>query len=149
MKRFTVLLVTFLTWSICLAGAWGPGIFDNDDALDWVNLCTQSKGSGVIASTLQAAIQPGTLQAPEGAAAVAAAEVVAAAKGKSSKALPKELSDWLNHQPKQEIAKFGPVARKALARVKNSNVSALSQLWGESSDKQWAKTISDLETRLQ
>jgi hypothetical protein len=89
------------------------------------------------------------MQAPEGAAAVAAAEVVAAAKGKPSKALPKELSDWLNHQPKQGIAKFAPVARAVLTRVKDPHVSELGQLWEESADKQWARTVAELETRLQ
>jgi hypothetical protein len=148
MKRFTVLLAALLTCSICLAGAWGPRTFDNDDALDWVHACTESKGNPVIASALEIAMQPGALQSPEGAAAIAAAEVVAAAKGKPSKELPKELSEWLNHQPKQEIAKFAPLARKALARVKDPQISELAQLWKESEDKQWAKTVAELEARL-
>jgi hypothetical protein len=149
MKRLTVLLAALLACSICLAGAWGPGTFDNDDALDWVRLCTKSKGSAVIASAFKAATQTGDLQAPEGAAAVAAAEVVAAAKGNPGKGLPKELSNWLNNQSKQEIAKFAPIARNALTRVKDTNVSELGQLWKESSDKQWARTIAELEARLQ
>jgi hypothetical protein len=94
-------------------------------------------------------MQPGALQAPEGAAAVAAAEVVAAAKGNPGKGLPKELSDWLSHQPKQEIAKFAPAARKALTRVQDPQVSELGQLWEESSDKQWARMVAELEARLQ
>jgi hypothetical protein len=94
-------------------------------------------------------MQPGALQLPEGAAAVAAAEVVAAAKGKPSEGLPNELSDWLGHQPKQEIAKLAPLARKALARVKDPRTSELAQLWNDSEDKQWAKTVTELEARLQ
>jgi len=148
MKRLALLLTVLLTYSICLAGAWGPGTFDNDDALDWVHLCTESKGSAVIASAFKNAMQPGTLQAPEGAAAVAAAEVVAAAKGKPSNRLPEELSNWLDHQPKQEIAKFAAVARKALTRVKDPHVSELGQLWEESADKQWAEAVAELEARL-
>jgi hypothetical protein len=149
MKRFTVLLAALLMCSVCLAGAWGPGTFDNDDALDWAHACTESKGNSVVASALEIAMQPGALQSPEGAAAVAAAEVVAAAKGKPSKGLPDELSDWLEHQPKQEIAKLAPLARKALARVKDPRISELSQLWKESGGKQWAKTVAELEARLQ
>lgn len=99
-------------------------------------------------SALQGAMRPGALEAPEGAAAVAAAELVAAAKGKPSKALPKELSDWLKLQPKQEIAKFAPVATKALIRVRNPEVSELRQAWDESSNKQWISTVTELETRL-
>lgn len=149
MKRYTVLLVALLTCSVCLAGAWGPGAFDNDDALDWVHACTESKGNPVIASALEIAMQPGALQSPDGAAAVAAAEVVAAAKGKPSKSLPNALGDWLNHQPKQEIAKLAPLATKALVRVKDPQTSELGQLWKESQDKQWAKAVAELEARLQ
>lgn len=149
MKRLIVLLAALLTYSICLAGAWGPGTFDNDDALDWVQLCTESKGSAVIASALKTVMQPGALQAQDGAAAIAAAEVVAAARGKPSKRLPRELSDWLKNQPKQEIAKFAAVARKALARVKDPQVSELGHLWEESGEKQWSRTVAELEARLQ
>lgn len=149
MKRYTVLLAALLKCSVCLAGAWGPGTFDNDDALDWVHACTESKGNSVIASALEIAMQPGALQAPEGAAAVAAAEVVAAAKGKPSNGLPNELSNWLTHQPKQEIAKLAPLARKALARIKDPQMSELGQLWKESEGKQWDRTIAELEARLQ
>jgi hypothetical protein len=149
MKQYTVLLAALFTCSVCLAGAWGSGTFDNDDALDWVHACTESKGGSVIASTLEIAMRPGALQSPEGAAAVAAAEVVAAARGQPSKGLPDELGDWLSHQPKQEIAKLAPLARKALARVKDPQISELGQLWKESEDKQWTKTVAELEARLQ
>jgi len=148
MKRLIVFFMAFLTCGVCLAGAWGPGAFENDDALDWVHLCANSKDGAFIASALETALQPGGLQASEAAAAIAAAEVVAAAKGKPGVGLPKELSDWLNQQPKQEIAKYAPVARKALSRVKDPSVSELGQLWEESTDKHWARTVAELETRL-
>jgi hypothetical protein len=148
MKRIVLLLAALLTCNLCLAGAWGPGSFDNDDALDWAHLCTESTGSAVIGSALQAAMQPGALEASVGAAAVAAAELVAAANGKPGKTLPKDLSDWLNRQPRQEIVKFAQVARKALTRVRDRRVSELHQLWEESTDKQWVSTITELEARL-
>ena len=81
--------------------------------------------------------------------AVAAAEVVAASKGRPNKALPKELADWLSRQPKQEIAKLVPEARKALIRVKDSHDSELRQLWNESTNKQWVNAIAELDARLQ
>lgn len=148
MKRIIVFFMALLTCSICLAGAWGPGAFENDDALDWVRLCIESKDGAVVASALKAALQPGDLQAPEAAAAIAAAEVVAAARGKPSAKLPKQLSDWLIHQPKQEIAKYAPIARKALNRAKDPRVSELGQLWEESAEKQWTSAVAELETRL-
>ena len=147
MKRYALLITALLASNICLAGAWGPRSFDNDDALDFVQLCIASKSTAPIAAALQAAIKPGTLEATEGAAAVVAAELVAAAKGKPSK-LPKELGDWFKQQPKQEIAKFAALARTALARVKDPGASELRQLWQESDDKQWMNAIGDLDMRL-
>lgn len=149
MKRSAFLLTILLTCTICFAGAWGAGSFDNDDALDWVNMCIESKGSKVVASALNAALHSNSLDAPDGAAAVAAAEVVAAAGGKPGKIFPKELGNWLDRQPKQELAKLAPLARKALIRIKDPRVSELGQLWQESSDKQWDSAIAELEKRLQ
>lgn len=149
MKRLIVLVASLLACGVCLAGAWGPGTFDNDDALDWMQLCTESKGSAVVAATLDTAMQSGVLEAPEGAAAVAAAEVVAAAQGKPGSALPKELSNWLSRQPKQEIAKLAPLAKKALAKVLDPNMSELAQLSSVSPDKQWVTAIAELDARLE
>jgi len=147
MKQYAFLIAALLASNICLAGAWGPKSFDNDDALDFVQLCIASKSPAPIAAALQAAIKPGTLEATEGAAAVVAAELVAAAKGKPNE-LPKELGDWFKQQPKQEIAKFSALARKALARVKDPDTSELRQLWQESGDKQWMNAMGDLDRRL-
>lgn len=147
MKRYALLIATLLASNICLAGAWGPKSFDNDDALDFVQLCIASKSIAPIAAALQTAIKPGTLEAPEGAAAVVAAELVAAAKGKPSE-LPIDLADWFKQRPKHEIAKFSALARRALARVKDPGASELRQLWQESDDKQWMNVIVDLDARL-
>jgi hypothetical protein len=149
MKRLIVLVASLLAYGICLAGAWGPGTFDNDDALDWMHLCTESKGSAVIAATLHTAMQPGVLEAPEGAAAIAAAEVVAAAKGKPGGTLPEELRHWLSRQPQQEIATLAPVAKRVLTKVMDPDMSELAQLSSVSPDRQWAQAVAELEARLQ
>lgn len=149
MKRFALIIAALLLSNACSAGAWGPGSFDNDDALDWVQSCTESKTPAPIAAALQAAIKPGALDALEGAAAVAAAELVAVAKGKPGKSVPRELSDWLKRQSKHEIAKFAPIARKALARVKDPNTSELRQLWKDADDKPWMNVVGELDARLQ
>lgn len=149
MKRLLLLLGTLLTCSICLAGAWVSGNFDNDDALDWAGQCVASKGAGVIAATLQSALQARAIEAPDGAMAIAAAEVVAAAKGKPGKALPRELRDWLDRQPKADIARLAPIARKAIVRIKDPKLSEVAQLWHESGDKRWPDMMAELEIRLQ
>jgi hypothetical protein len=149
MKRFFLAIAALVTSAACLAGTWGSGSFENDDALDWVQQCAESKSPGVVASALQAALKPGAIDATEGAIAVAAAEVVAASKGKPSKALPQALREWLSGQPKEEVSALAPIARKALMKVKEPKSSELGQLWSESKDKQWASLIDELQTRLQ
>ena len=118
--------------------------------MDWVAQCAESKGVAIIASALQVVLKPGNIDASDGSAAIAAAEVIAAAKGRPSKSLPPELSVWLNGKFKGEIAKLAPVARKALMRLKEPQASELRQLWSESpkADKQWTEAIAELEVRL-
>src|SRR5918996_298232 len=63
-------------------GAWGAGIFDNDDAADWVYELEQAGDDSVLAETLAAVANAGAdayVEAPDAAAALAAAAVVAAA----------------------------------------------------------------------
>src|SRR5688572_25986973 len=105
----------FLFLGLCLAsspaaraGAWGVGSFDNDDALDWIGLCARSSDPQVVSSALNTALKGGYLQAPEGSAAIAAAEAVAAALGRPSSKLPKELAVWVTSQQKETLAKFAP-----------------------------------------
>jgi len=64
-------------------GAWGTGPFENDCALDWV-LDFEDAGVPLIKSTFQnvaAAHADGYIEVDEGAAAIAAGEVIAAAHG--------------------------------------------------------------------
>ncbi|HEY6095007.1 MAG TPA: DUF4259 domain-containing protein [Gallionellaceae bacterium] len=132
------------------AGAWESGSFDNDDALDWVGQCVRSKGSSLISATLNAALTDGYLEAPECSAAVAAAEVVAASRGKANRALPRELSSWLEQQPKEEIAKLALLAARAVSRVLNGPKSELQELWQE--DRKdfpvWKNHMQNLIARL-
>lgn len=113
------------------AGAWESGSFDNDDALDWAGQCVQSKGTSLISATLNSALADDYLEAPNCSAAIAAAEVVAASKGKAIKSFPKELSSWLEQQQKGEIAKLAPIATKAVSRIVNGPKSELRELWQE------------------
>lgn len=131
------------------AGAWGSASFDNDDALDWVAQCVKSKGAALVASTLGAALADGYLEAPECSAAVAAAEVVAAAKGRASASLPKELASWLVQQPRSEFVKLAPTASKAMSRVLDGPKSELRELWKEGKDfPAWKGHMQDLLARL-
>jgi hypothetical protein len=147
--RRTLLLAALLLPALVQAGAWGAGSFENDDALDWVNDCVRSTGPKVVASTLYVALDPKYLEAPEASSAIAAAEVVAAARGKPGARLPTEVQAWLRQQSQTEMAKLAPTAAKAVERILSGPESELQALWKESKDySSWQRSMQDLLVRL-
>jgi len=148
MSRLIALLLFLALSTSAIAGAWGEGSFENDDALDWTGECSQSIGTKLVATTLNAAVKARYLEAPEASAAVAAAEVVAAARGKPSAKLPKQLSAWLDRQSKAELASLASIARQALRKVRDPKSSELKQLWSEGKKNGWDSNVGELEARL-
>ena len=149
MKHFLALALSFALSSPALAGAWGTGSFENDDALDWAAQCTQSSGPPAVAAALKAALSADFIEAPDGAMAIAAAEVVAAARGKPGAKLPDTLRAWLQRQPQSQIARLAPLAQQALARVNGSaDQSELKQLWSGKDAQTWNKLMANLAARL-
>jgi len=148
MHRIATLLIALIFPMSAWAGAWGEGSFENDDALDWIGQCTQSTGTKVVSTTLTAALKAQYIEAPEGSAAVAAAEVVAAAQGKPNPGIPKELRAWLERQPKAELAALSSLARQVLRKVRDPKASELKQLWSEGKSNRWESRIAELEARI-
>lgn len=131
-----------------VAGVWGDGSFENDDARDWASDCVQSNSIEPVADALQAVLGADFIKTAEGSAAVAAAEVVAAALGKPSRALPPELQAWVQRQSAEQLRQLAPTARKALARVLDPRVSQLRRIWSGGRANEWSKHMADLEARL-
>jgi hypothetical protein len=148
MKTTLPLLLCLLLLSTAQAGAWGEGSFENDDALDWVARCTQSSGIALLSLTLNAIVEAEYIEAPDGSAAVAAVEVVAAALGKPSTKLPAELRAWIQRQSADKISQLAPLAKKALGRIQDPKVSELKQLWSEGKPNKWNAAIAELSARL-
>ena len=146
--RRAVLAVCFAP-AMAGAGATGPGSFENDDAWDWVNDCTRSAGPKAIAAAFRT-VSGSYVEAPEASAAIAAAEVVAAARGKPGPGFPGELRDWLERQTRAEIAGLAPVAVKVIERIANGPGSELQTLWKQSKHyDRWQRNMQDLLARLQ
>lgn len=131
-------------------GAWGVGVFDNDDACDWVYDLEKSDGLDVIESTLDKLINDEEyIEAPEGCNALAAAEVIAALSSRPSAGLTEEVRAWLEGKPApgaELIAK----ARKATDAVESER-SELFQLWKDAAPEDfaaWKQLNSDLKNRL-
>ena len=148
MKSLTALLLSFLVAASVYAGAWGDGSFENDDALDWVAECTNAKSIEPVTLALESVLKGGYIEAPQGSAAIAAAEVVAAAIGKPSLKFPPELQAWVRRMPTKKLMQLVPTAQKALARINDKKLSELKQLWAEGKPNNWSAVILELESRL-
>ena len=148
MKRLFLILMLSCFSSVAMAGAWGEGSFENDEALDWVAKCTQTSNATVVSTSIEGALKSPFIEASEGSEAVAAAEVVAAAMGKPNSKIPAEINMWLEHQPKPDLIKLATHALLALERIKDPKTSELSQLWSENKTGNWQSKITELEARL-
>jgi hypothetical protein len=130
-------------------GAWGAGPFDNDDAGDFVWDLADESALDLVRAAL-AAVDGAEVEAPEGSIALAAAEVVAAARGAATPDLPEELA--------LVVAALAPEvtdddAARALAAVRavGGPGSELADLWSEAGGEDeaaWRGALADLGSRL-
>jgi len=131
-------------------GAWGPGNFENDAALDWLYDFGENDFR-LIDRTLAgvaAMIEADELDADEASEVLAAAECVAAAAGFPPHDLPEELAEWLaENSPIQVKPEYVAMARKAAARVLAK--SELRELWLKSDEfGEWETAVTNLQSRL-
>jgi hypothetical protein len=129
-------------------GAWGSGNFDNDDALDWVALLTDSYHLELLYEALVAVPESPAeyIELPMATKALAAAEIVAAQLDRPVARLPKSVAEWVRFAPAPTPRLVG-LARRAVGRV--AEASELRDLWAETSDfEAWQSEMRDLVGRL-
>ncbi|WP_426043858.1 DUF4259 domain-containing protein [Caulobacter sp. DWR3-1-2] len=127
--------------------AWASGLFDNDEAMDFVGDLAEAPDWRTVVQMLDHVTKTaGYLEAPEGEIAVAAAAIVAASIGDVT-ILPdshRDLKTALGAAPDGAVA----LARSALARVVGP-ASELDELWQEGEDHDaWLTQIAALQTTL-
>jgi len=130
-------------------GAWGSGPFENDDALDWVASLVGSSGEATLVEAFaQVALRDDQyLEAPDASVAVAAAEVVATARGAPGAGLPSAVDEWITSHKNEVTVPTAELARSAMERVASN--SELAEVWEESdSSSEWRATIESLQQRL-
>lgn len=130
-------------------GAWGEKAFENDAALDWLGSLDDEGIDAVrgVLSHVAEAEREEYLDVDDGAAAIAAAEVVAASRHGSDR-LTKKAKAWLTaHAP--EIADDDlALARRAVERVLVGG-SELRDLWNEAGpDNGWRAQVDALLVML-
>ncbi|MCB1329826.1 MAG: DUF4259 domain-containing protein [Maritimibacter sp.] len=134
-------------------GAWGAGVFEDDTSLDWLEGEYASSGADAVARALdEAAGTPvtGYLDYDAGAAARAAAEVVAAVHGNLPEGVETEDLAKLNAHGAdvRALGDIGARARAAFQRLISEN-SELHELWNDGgSDPDWTAAMNDLRRRL-
>jgi hypothetical protein len=149
-KRKAAPWITALVTSSAVAGTWQIGSFDNDDAADWLAELEQADGPSVLTATLRG-VDPKAkfVEAPDCAMALAAAEVIAAARGRPSNALPAEAGAWLKRVRPTVGPDLAEQARTAVTFCRDNANSELRQLWMDSKDfPAWLADTANLLSRL-
>lgn len=138
--------------------AWGAGSFENDAASEWAADLADGGDVEMVRDTLMTAARcPADeyLERDEGAEALAAAEVVAAAAGRPVKAVPMGSSGphalaWAAARPGAGKADLVELALEALERVEGAE-SELQERWSAESGvgaREWFAELEDLRNRL-
>lgn len=128
-------------------GTWGPGPFDNDAARDWLLVLGRSDDRDLPEGALRSLDEAPSMDAWEGAVAVAAAEAIAASRGHPAQRLPDEVHQWLAVANPRPDATTADLALRVLAKVQGEH-SELASLWEEVDSSRWRGTLEDLGRRL-
>jgi len=130
-------------------GAWGAGVFENDDAGDWVWELEDDNDMSVLHEALAAAVDTPldeAVEAPDANNALAAAEIVAAARGHHGAELPSEAREWIGRNAGIVDDRTVALATAAVERI--SINSELKELWEEAESDEWSLVVSGLLDRL-
>jgi hypothetical protein len=125
-------------------GAWGAKAFENDSALDWFAEL-ENGGVAVLREALDAAASSTDyLEVDEGSAAIAAAEIVAAAASGKRDRLSNDAAAWLDGNARAISADDRALAKRAVQRVLGED-SELCQLWDDNGpDNEWRADVRGL-----
>ena len=128
-------------------GAWGSGSFENDDAGDWVGGLADSKNLAPVKAAIDAVAKAtGYVEAPDCSTAIAAAEVVAALRGRATADLPPEVATYVARKLPVDAGLVN-AAKAAVSRILGD--SELRDVWEEGSDfKAWSDGLRGLLQRL-
>lgn len=131
-------------------GAWGHKSFENDDASDWV-YDFEEGGIGAVKDAFAGVLNTAAddyLEAPEASMALAAAEVVAAARdGDTSRLSEPAANAFRGHGDWTGIDDLVAAAGRAIDRILQA--SELRELWEETDDyADWQADVAALKSRL-
>ncbi len=126
---------------------WGTGSFENDDAQSFLGALHSKDPTDLKRILARAADHEDYLDRPESSVVIAAAEVVAAAKGNPPQAVPQQIAEWVSKVKGAPSAEMSDLARRAVERVRTN--SELKDLWLETEGlNEWSASLRELTARL-
>ena len=127
-------------------GAWGPGPFENDEAMDWVGELRRSEDPGYPLAVLRNLDGVGPLAGRSAEIGIAAAEAVAASRGQSAEGVPTGVLEWLRASGARADRAAAELALRVIDAIEAD--SGLQLLWDEVDGSIWHAAMADLRRRL-
>jgi hypothetical protein len=127
-------------------GAWGPGPFENDEAMDWVRELGKSADPGYPLALLREFDGVGPLAGEAAEVGIAAAEAIAASRGQPAEEAPAGVLEWLRTSGARADAAAAELALRVIDAIEAD--SELSLLWDGDDGALWHEGIGDLRRRL-
>lgn len=126
---------------------WGTGNFENEDAQKFLAALNLKTPDDLKQILVQAADEVAYLEAAQSGVVIAAAEVVATAKGTPPQTVPREIAEWVGRIEGAPSAAMNELAQRAVNKVRLN--SELRDLWQEAEGlNEWSAELRDLEARL-
>src|SRR5216684_6844047 len=131
-------------------GTWGDSVLENDEAADFLEELTQTRNRWrTVHRALADLSRSAYVEATEATHALAAAEIVAAARGNAHPTLDKSLASWAQRHPPKDLAALANSAVEAIRRIEGPR-SELSELWADSSEQtKWTAQLIELIHRIE
>jgi len=130
-------------------GVWGAGVFDNDDALDWVYDLADAGKQAHVSAALDVVVREreNHPEISDCRIGLAAAEIIAALHGDPSPELPEEAEEWIGDEILQNDA-LRVKAEKAVTVILED--SELKDKWENSTNfEKWKTNLENLLKRLE
>jgi hypothetical protein len=126
---------------------WGTGSFENEDAQNFLGELRLKTPGDLQQILAGAADESDYLDAAQSGVVIAAAEVVATAKGAPPQTVPRQIAEWVGKIPGAPSAAMNELAQRAVNKVRTN--SELRDLWQEAEGvNEWSAELRELEGRL-
>ncbi|CAM3473442.1 MULTISPECIES: DUF4259 domain-containing protein [Saccharibacillus] len=130
-------------------GAWGYGIFENDDTMDWQADLVRSEGLDMLRESIERAVGDEDMEAQTASIALGAIAVLAALQEQALNAEfehMEELQAWI-HRHRGTGTELNGKARQAIQQILEQ--SELKELWEDTDEyAEWEGTVTALGERL-